>query len=338
MTTTAQPTTQLSNIAQPRLPYPAPVQEKFGIDADAWKALVEAVFPNAQSAGSVFLALSYCKARGLDVFKRNVHIVPIWDKDKRRYVDTIWPGIGELRTTAFRTRQYAGRDATQFGPDLTSTWGQGREQIIVTHPEWAQVTVHRMIDGQRVPFAGPPVYWLETFAATKEGFPNSMWQKRPRGQIDKCAEGAALRAAFPEELGDMPTSDEGPVLYEHGGTPLEGGRGKDVSETPGIEGCKERMRKAIESAPVETPAASDTQAQGDGAVTDAEGPAAERPDLLGELEKFEPSQPAEPQPQPKQKPLWECARRHTFEAPTPKDGTLLGVCPTCGIAQIRRLY
>ena len=42
------------------------------------------------------------------------------------------------------------------------------------HPEWAQVTVYRMIDGQRVAFAGPPVFRLETFAATKDGFPNSM--------------------------------------------------------------------------------------------------------------------------------------------------------------------
>jgi hypothetical protein len=28
-----------------------------------------------------------------------------------------------------------------------------------------------------------------------------MWETRPRGQIDKCAEAAALRCAFPEECG-----------------------------------------------------------------------------------------------------------------------------------------
>ena len=114
-----QPSTPVSAIVKPRLPYPPEAQEKFGIDADAWKALVEAVFPQAQTAASIWLAMSYCKARNLDVFKRNVHIVPVWDKDKRCMVDTIWPGIGELRTTAFRTRQYAGRDATQFGEDIT---------------------------------------------------------------------------------------------------------------------------------------------------------------------------------------------------------------------------
>jgi phage recombination protein Bet len=238
-------------IKPPRLPYPADVKDKYNIDEEAWRALVEAIFPGAQSVGSVILVLAYCKARNLDVFKRNVHIVPIWDRDKRNYVDTIWPGIGELRTTAFRTKQYAGRDATQFGEDITTTWGQGREQVTIRHPEWAQVTVYRMIEGQRVAFAGPPVFWTETYAATREGCPNGMWRKRPRGQIDKCAEAAALRAAFPEELGDMPTSDEGPMIYQYGGQPLESGRDRDASTEPGIAGCKDRMRKAVEFAPVE---------------------------------------------------------------------------------------
>ena len=37
---------------------------------------------------------------------------------------------------------------------------------------------------------------------------NAMWQKRPRGQIEKCAEAAALRKAFPEELGNDMTREE----------------------------------------------------------------------------------------------------------------------------------
>ena len=46
-----------------------------------------------------------------------------------------------------------------------------------------------------------------------------MWQKRPRGQLDKCAEAAALRGAFPEEIGDEFTSDEGALIYQHGHVP-----------------------------------------------------------------------------------------------------------------------
>ena len=35
-----------------------------------------------------------------------------------------------------------------------------------------------------------------------------MWKKRPRGQLDKAAEAAALRAAFPEELGNDYAAEE----------------------------------------------------------------------------------------------------------------------------------
>lgn len=189
----------LPAIAAPRLPYHPMIEERFGIDRASWRALVEAVFPNASNVNSVIMALSYCRARRLDPFKRVVHIVPIWNKDLGRMIDTVWPGIGELRTTAFRTNEYAGRDRTVFGPDITRKIGS----VDMTFPEWAQVSVYRVIKGQRVEFAGPQVYWLETYATIKrsDDTPNDMWQNRPRGQIDKCAEAAALRAAFPEEIG-----------------------------------------------------------------------------------------------------------------------------------------
>lgn len=189
--------TQTLALREPRLPYHPLIEARFGVDKASWKALVEAIFPNATTVESVILALSYCRARKLDPFKRNVHIVPIWNKDLKAMVDTIWPGIGELRTTAFRTGEYAGRGHTAFGPDVTKTFGE----LKITFPEWAQVTVSRMVRGEKVEFCGPQVYWLETYASNRDGSPNQMWADRPRGQIDKCAEAAALRAAFPEECG-----------------------------------------------------------------------------------------------------------------------------------------
>ena len=65
-----------------------------------------------------------------------------------------------------------------------------------------------MLNGVRVPFAGDKVRWLETVATTKDGAPNSMWKQRPYGQISKCAEAAALRKAFPEELGNEYAAEE----------------------------------------------------------------------------------------------------------------------------------
>lgn len=203
------PDLDLARMHPPRLPYHPLMEQRFGVDRASWKALVEAIFPNAQTTESVILALGYCRARKLDPFKRNVHIVPIWSKDLGRMVDTVWPGIGELRTTAFRTGEYAGRDRTQYGPDVTKKLGT----VDMVFPEWAQVTVYRMLKGQRVAFAGPQVYWEETYATQKRDTdtPNEMWMTRPRGQIDKCAEAAALRAGFPEEIG----SDYIPEEIEH---------------------------------------------------------------------------------------------------------------------------
>lgn len=190
-----------------RLNLPAPVAERFGIDAIKWKALVETIYPNATSIDSVVMVLSYCEARKLDPFKRPVHIVPVWSKAANGMVDTVWPGISELRTTAMRTGLYAGKERTAFGPDVTMTLGE----VEITFPEWAQTTVYRLVPGiGRCPFEGPTIYWLEAYATAGRNTkaPNDMWKKRPRGQLDKCSEAAALRTAFPEELGNEYAAEE----------------------------------------------------------------------------------------------------------------------------------
>jgi phage recombination protein Bet len=203
----AKKTEALPVIAQPRLPYHPGIEERFKIDKSRWKALVEAIYPTAESTDTVILALSYCKAKGYDPFKRCIHIVPVWDKKQRKMVDTVWPSITELRITAHRTKQYSGKDATRWGPDKEGKWSckpdKGKAyEVNLVFPEWAQITVYRTIEGVRCAFSGPIVYWLESYASLKDKSPNSMWQKRPRGQLEKCAEAAALRLAFPEEIGN----------------------------------------------------------------------------------------------------------------------------------------
>lgn len=208
---------QIVKFQPPRLPYHDAVNERFNVDVGAWKVLVESVFPAARSPDSVVMALSYCKRRNLDIFKRPVHIVPMWDAKKNDYVETVWPGISELRTTAFRTGQYAGCDEAEFGPDKTrefkGTVGRGQYEqsktISVTFPEWGRTTVWRLVGSVRMAFVGPKVYWLESYGKQgKSELPNDMWAKRPRGQLEKCLEAAALRKAFPEELGNELTADE----------------------------------------------------------------------------------------------------------------------------------
>lgn len=207
---------ELVKFQEPRLPYHPVIEERFNVSRTQWKALVEAVYPAAKTPDAVVMALAYCQARNLDPFKRPVHIVPVWDSNKGAMVETVWPGISELRTTAMRTKQYAGCDEVEFGPmcDEHFEWTDKQKvkrEADVAYPDWARMTIYRVMSGSgvRVAIVGPKVYWKETYATQgKSDAPNEMWRKRPRGQLEKCAEAAALRRAFPEELGDEASAEE----------------------------------------------------------------------------------------------------------------------------------
>lgn len=184
----------VAKIEGPRLPYHPGIKERFDVDIGQWKTLTEAIFPAAKTTDSVILALNYCKARNLDPFKRPVHIVPIWDSKKQGYVETVWPGISELRTTAMRTKVYAGVDEAEFGEEQTQKfegkikkkeWTEVTKEV--TYPEWCRMTVYKMVEGHRVAFVGPKVFWTESYGTIGASeVPNDMWGKRAYGQLEKC--------------------------------------------------------------------------------------------------------------------------------------------------------
>ncbi|MDQ0996921.1 phage recombination protein Bet [Phyllobacterium ifriqiyense] len=206
----------IANIQPSRMPIPAAVAKEFEIQPAEWRVLVEQIFPTAKSIEAVMMALAYCRKRNLDIFKKPVHIVPMWSSAKRAMVETVWPGIAEIRTTATRTKQYAGIDAVEFGPMIERSFsgkikqGDNWEDVnkTVRFPEWASVVVYRMVAGVKCSYHAK-VFWEETYATVgKSDIPNDMWAKRARGQLDKCVEAAALRKAFPEELGNTYAAEE----------------------------------------------------------------------------------------------------------------------------------
>lgn len=209
-----------------RLPVAQQFVKDIGITGAEWRVLVDQIFPSAKSIQAIAMALTYCKVRKLDIFKRPVHIVPMWNSALGRMVETVWPGISELRTTAARTGEYAGIDEVVFGPEKTITFkdtiekwvkveGQSKKQKkpvevekTVTYPEWASVIIYRMVKGTRCAFHAK-VFWQEAYATVGgSDVPNDMWESRPFGQVDKCVEAAALRKAFPEELGNEYAAEE----------------------------------------------------------------------------------------------------------------------------------
>lgn len=208
-----------------RLPYPRSLgtafdhtgnleDRKYNVDQRKWQVLIDTVFPGARTIEAVCMAIAYCQSRRLDIMKKPVHIVPVWSKQLNREVETVWPSIAEIRITASRTGAYAGKDATVFGPTITRKFSHTHEnkteEVELDFPEWAQVTVYRLVQGVRCAFVGPKVFWMESYASKSKWseVPNEMWGDRRSGQIEKCAEAASLRAAFPEELGNEYAAEE----------------------------------------------------------------------------------------------------------------------------------
>lgn len=205
-----------------RLPFPVAFEKKFGIGHAQFGVLVDAIYPGARTVDAIGMALAYCKARKLDIFKRPVHIVPIYSSVLGKEVESVWPGINEVRTTAMRTGEYAGCDETAFGPMVSKTFtGKTRKgkgdaaefenvSTTVTFPQWARVTVYRMVKGVRCAFPGPTIYYEASFGQRSKWcqVPNEKWEKSGSFMLEKCAEAAALRKAFPEELGNDYTAEE----------------------------------------------------------------------------------------------------------------------------------
>lgn len=183
-------------------------------EEDLLRVLGSSLYPGASNE-SIRLVLGYCKAAGLDPMQKPVHIVPMWDRESQRMRDVVMPGIGLYRTQASRTGQYVGKSEPEFGPMMEASIGG----VNIAYPEWAKVTVRRMVGGVVAEFTATE-YWLENYAVKggkdKSIAPNAMWTKRPRGQIAKCATAQALREAFPE-LGSQPTADEmeGRTIQQH---------------------------------------------------------------------------------------------------------------------------
>lgn len=168
---------------------------------------LRSVYPGAKDE-SLEMVINYCENANLDPRQKPVEIVPTQIKkseDVTVWQDIIRPGIGLYRTQANRSGAYAGIAEPQFGEEITENLGG----IEITYPKWCVITVRKLIDGQIAEFIARE-YWKENYAIAKKDTtaPNKMWRKRPYGQLAKCAEAQALRKAFPELVGALPTYEE----------------------------------------------------------------------------------------------------------------------------------
>jgi len=183
-----------------------------GITQATWTALCN-TYPGV-SDDMVMAVWEYCASRHLDPLKKPVHVVPMYVEAKDgskggRMMELVMPGIQELRTTAARTGVYAGIDEVVYGPDEKFPIASANpDGDFVVAPRWAKITVYRLVGGKTKAAFSHTEYFGEACARTRAGLINSMWCKRPRGMLAKCAEAGALRKGFPEELGGIMSADE----------------------------------------------------------------------------------------------------------------------------------
>lgn len=172
-------------------------------ESELIEVLSTSLYPGA-AVNSIKMVLGYCKATVLDPMQKPVHIVPMWDGKAKQMRDVVMPGIGLYRIQAARTGEHVGTDKPIFGPMVEYELSGTK----FTVPEWCEVTVYRMKHGQKCAYTAQE-FWIENYATAGKDTtaPNTMWKKRSRGQLAKCAEAQALRKGFPE-VGSQPTAEE----------------------------------------------------------------------------------------------------------------------------------
>lgn len=142
------------------------------------------------------LFLEYCRRRGLDPLGRQIY--PIKRGGKLSYQIS----IDGLRAIAADSGEYEGQTEPQWcGAD-----GIWRDVWLDDEPPAAaRVGVWRK--GFRAAAVGVATY-REYVQLENNGRPAAMWVRMAGNQLAKCAEGLALRKAFPGEIGGLYSAEE----------------------------------------------------------------------------------------------------------------------------------
>ncbi len=158
------------------------------------------------------LYMYIARVRNLDPLQRQIHAVmrKVKNRDTGNWEErmTIQIGIDGFRSIANRSGLYMPSER----PPLIE--GAGTPEVRVT----AWVKKWSPLDRSWHEFSGTALYreYVQTVKVDNKWVANSMWEKMPMNQTEKCAEAKALRRGWPEELGqfyipeELKHDDEGP--------------------------------------------------------------------------------------------------------------------------------
>jgi phage recombination protein Bet len=149
-------------------------------------ALIKTTVAVGATDAELKLFLFDCARQGVHPLDRLIHFT------KRSGKYTPITSIDFMRIRAAETNEYAGSDDAVF----VSPHG-------ALQPEQAQVTVWRLVQGQRCAFTAT-ARWSE-YKPEQNDF---MWRKMPHTMLGKCAEALALRKGFPRQLAGLYAKEE----------------------------------------------------------------------------------------------------------------------------------